>query len=732
MKSRRPIKAAALLLLLAPCLWLGGRIVLPVLFPELTARWLPGWPAPGGPQATNPGDTGVKGNRGEGAGTALSGSDPDGRSPTGGAGEDRGQDKAKVLPRGLTSVDGEGGSGLNRAVRKNGVWYPVYSPGPNPGSGPPPLTVIPLSIASGPLPAGRTGQSFSYQAEAIGGTPPYRWSGSLVPMSPSIFFNPDNGLLTGLSQDPVTATLQLTVKDAAGESDSASLKLVIRPEQDLAIDTLTIPPFKVGEAVNFAFTASGGVPPYVWETGGSTVNGLGITREGPDAGRIQGGPPTEAREDEWQVQVTDAQGTHVQKTFYVRVTDGLEITTPSALPPASPGQFYQGTFSAEGGTPPYQWTIGSGSFPDHSWKLAEDGTLTGTPSLQTPVSRFTLRVTDAVEETFEKTFTLVVSDLLVLVPSREKVGVAWHPAAVSEVLATAGVRAAGFRVLRDGTAVYEGNGSNFVDRGIPSGATPRYRLIALTADGQELPLGEKEIAVLPQGLTRAQPGSSGDPFADRVLSFQPLAPGGYGASSLPVNVTGPPDGRSVYSPAYKPGEVLSLHARRGAGGSIELEFTDNIVEILPGEDLTVFENVLFIGGSANQRFMEPAIVSVALFPGEWHSLPCDVIPPAGDQPLDLRDPFYYARGFAGRNGTTGDDPTNPARSGGDSLDLDEPAARAGLSWIRYLRIQSTGDSARVDDAGGNLIRHPDDPAFNPLSGSGSSGFDLDAVSAVHY
>ena len=46
-----------------------------------------------------------------------------------------------ALPKGLTSIDGEGGTGLNRAVKKNGVWFPVYSPGPNPGNGPPPLTV---------------------------------------------------------------------------------------------------------------------------------------------------------------------------------------------------------------------------------------------------------------------------------------------------------------------------------------------------------------------------------------------------------------------------------------------------------------------------------------------------------------------------------------------------------------------------------------------------------------
>ncbi len=37
-----------------------------------------------------------------------------------------------------------------------------------------------------------------------------------------------------------------------------------------------------------------------------------------------------------------------------------------------------------------------------------------------------------------------------------------------------------------------------------------------------------------------------------------------------------------------------------------------------------------------------------------------------------------------------------------------------------------------DDYGGEPIQHPDDPALTPLSFRGASGFELDAVSAVHY
>jgi len=633
----------------------------------------------------------------------------------------------KAVPKGLTAIDGEGGTGINRAVKKNGVWFPVYSPGIHPGSGVPPLTVIPLSIASGsPLP-GRVNQPFSYQAEAIGGSPPYTWSGTLTRPQGLFSVGKTDGLLTGLSSDPLVAAVNLTATDAAGDSDSVTFNFKILPEQDLIIGTTELPVLPPGEPVAITLKANGGLPPYHWIVTGALPSGLSLD---PLTGQISG-TTEKAGAYPLLVQVTDSQDSQAQNNLTLVCRESLDITTTTALPPASPGVAYRGTFEATGGIAPYTWTLTRGQLPDASWKLSPDGILTGNGNSNQQLVEFSILVTDASEATFEKTFRLAVSDLLILVPSREKTGVAWPPAAVSGFLAAVRTAARGFRVLRDGRSVYEGTGSNFVDHNVPTGSTPRYTLIALTTDGNALPIAEKETAILPQTLARAHPGITGDPYADRVMQFQPLTPGGYGSGSLPRNVTGPPDGKNVYAPAYKPGEVLSLHARQGAGGLIDLEFTDNIVELYPGEDLTVFENVLFIGGNGNQRFMEPAVISVALFPGEWIPLPCQVMPPAGDQPLDLRDPFYYAQGFAGINGTTGDDPTNPNRSGGDSFDLDAAAARAGLTWIRYIRIQSTGDSAR-SDASGHPIRHPDDPAFNPLSGSGSSGFDLDAVSAVHY
>lgn len=685
----------------------------------------------GGGDGNGDGDSdSANGSNSHGAGKGSGSDDGDGNHKGKSDGPDPRLADPAALPKGLTTIDGEGGSGFDRAVKKNGVWYPVYSPGPRSGPGAPPLTEIPLTIASASPPPGRVNQPFRYQAEAIGGTAPYTWSMTLDPQraaASGFVLDAAGGVLAGSSAQPLKTTLNLTVTDAAGTTKSAAMILVIRPEKDLVITTASLPRGSLDQSYNATLQAEGGSKPYSWKVSGELPPHLVLD---PADGELFG---TSEVQGDYAINlvVTDTQGFTAEKSLTFRVGEDLEITSPPNLPSVSPGQPFSYDFKARGGVEPYVWELTNDNFPDKSWNLTPEGKLEGRAPTSEGIAEFTLRVRDAEDESFEKTFRLSVSDLLIAVPSRGKAGLAWSPTAVAGMLAGAG-SPAGFVVLRDGSPVYQGRGSNFVDQGLTTGSSPEYTLLAIMPDGSEWPLGSKTITILPMSLERGIPGERGDPFADAVTAFNPLSPGGYGATQMPRNVTGPPDGRSTYAPAYKASEVLSLHAKLYFGGSIELEFKDNIVELAPGEDLTVFENVMFVGGDANRRFMEPAVVSVALFPGEWHRLRTDVVPPADGQPVDVYNPFYYNQGIAGRNPTTGDDPTDPSRSGGDSFDLNTAEGAAGLTWIRYIRIQSTGDQAMRDDNGGDLIRHNDDPNFGPLTGAGSSGFDLDAVSAVHY
>ena len=61
------------------------------------------------------------------------------------------------------------------------------------------------------------------------------------------------------------------------------------------------------------------------------------------------------------------------------------------------GSAYSYTVQAQGGTPPYSWSISAGALPS-GLSLSSGGALTGTPSAAGNYTN-TLRVTDAVSAT---------------------------------------------------------------------------------------------------------------------------------------------------------------------------------------------------------------------------------------------------------------------------------------------------------------------------------------------
>lgn len=632
-----------------------------------------------------------------------------------------------------TAIEGIGGSGAHRAVKVGGAWIPLFSGSATGLADGSDAKRLPLLITSGSPPRFRVGESIAHSFEAVGGVPPYRWEMSLTASGFQI--DAGTGLFTGRSDQPLAASLAITVRDAEDAEDSALYTLAIDDGIPLVIDTGELPNGTAGNPYTATLSASGGLLPYQWSATGPLPAGLFLDAS---SGQLAG-TTSQAIETELEFRVVDAGGAEATRWLRLVVAGEIEILDRPVLRTSTPGSPYLHRFTAEGGVPPHQFRLLSGSLPldaqGRPWQLTPEGELIGSGSPVESATRFIIEVVDAVGATAQKEFRLSNRRLLTVVPSREKAGLAWSPREVSEA---AGFPVAGVTVVRaaaagaPGAVVYQGTGSNFIDRGLVTGATYAYALFAHPAgSGEPVEIGRAEARLLPFTQSRGVAGVSADPFVDAVKRFTPLASGGHGAGFLPLNVTGPPSGRGTFAPASQPSEVVSLHAATGrSGGVIELAFVDNIVELGPGEDFTIFENVFFIGGDPDQRFMEPATVSVALFEGEWHRFPIDVVPPStvSSTPVTM-DPYYYNRGFAGRNATTGGDPTDPTRSGGDSFDVDRLGV-AGLTWIRYIRIQSTGHGALRDDFGGDPVQHID--LLGSLSGDGSSGFDLDAVSAVNY
>lgn len=638
-----------------------------------------------------------------------------------------------LKPLGITKIEGEGGKGMGRQVKANGKWYPVFDLSGVGGSfdeaaahpGAVELTRVSLSIASANPPRGIVGQPYTFRFEAIGGLPPYHWAMQPGEGTQGFALDPASGTLSGLSATPVTARLNVFVVDSAGAQASTAFSLVIVPETPLAITTTSLPVATLGQPYQTTLTGEGGVTPYEWAITPSS----GTWMCDPMTGEITGSS-AQSEEVSVVVMLTDHQHTMVQKTLSLKVSSGIDIVTDTPLSPAAPGNQYTLSFEASGGTAPYTWKIVDGSLPD-GWTFSVDGLLSGMASKQEALYDFTVEVTDADGQTFQKAMHLAVIEALVVIPSRQRAGLAWQPQNIARSVDSSLQAISIDRKGPEGSAeIYRGlTLNNMVDHNLTTGASYEYTLTAHTVDGRNVPFGTSRVKILPMSLQRGVPGTRGDPFADRVRAFKPLSASAYGTAGLPFNVTGPPDGHSTYTPASAQTEVVSLNAKLGGGvgGYITLEFTDNIVELADGIDFTVFENVFFQDGKPEKRFMEPAVVEVALFDGQWYRFPINVNPPVNGEPV-LTQPTYYAQGFAGINGTTGDTVDDPTRSGGDSFDADTLGV-PGLSWIRFIRIQSTGHLA-MRDMNGVLVQHTG--ILGALSGIGSSGFDLDAVCAVNY
>ena len=218
------------------------------------------------------------------------------------------------------------------------------------------------------------------------------------------------------------------------------------------------------------------------------------------------------------------------------------------------------------------------------------------------------------------------------------------------------------------------------------------------------------IAVLAAVSGRA----AADPFADAVVTYQIGTGGGTGESALPGIVLGPPRGGGAFQGST---DTLSL----GLGGSIVLAFTDNVIVDGPGADFTVFENAFLTRGlNTGGSFAEPATVSVSADGVHFVAFPCraDEMPYypgcAGVYPVfaDARDPnapsplVPTTTPIADLVGVPVDGFTPPPGSGGDSFDL----AAVGLAMARFVRIDASDLKPGL---------------------AGLSGFDLDAIAAVH-
>jgi hypothetical protein len=628
-----------------------------------------------------------------------------------------------------------------------------------------------VEIVTAALPPAVKDERYSLTLRARGGVVPYTWQLIDGHLPEGLEFDPDRGTIAGVPGKWETMEFSIRVTDRKGGWDVREFELAMGVIESggLRIVTGTLPAAVLGEVYQVPLEANGGEQPYLWTvTAGDLPPSLFLDAE---TGEI-GGLPEMAGKSHFTVMVSDSQGRTARQELDLVVDHQVVYITIGSLPDAVAGEEYKFLLEATGGAPPYFFSLELGYLPNGLSLAGASGLIEGIVSdiyLRQGDQDFSFRVMavdqDGQEDIAELPLKVIdpLGPLLAAVDGRApsprpvpsvtpagsedaisnligavsdaKIGLAWRNpigedfAEVRVVRKTAGYP----RDPGDGVVIYAGRGDNLVDAGLKNRRAYFYAVIPYSRDGYPGGIGARNrISLTPRAVSLF---GENDPYVDEVVNFLPLGM----ASQNPAIALGPPSGRGRDDYSR---EVVSLHARSTEdaeagsryGGTIILKFNDNIVVNDSGVDFTVFENASY-PNAGTERWMEPAVVAVSQDGEDWREFPFSYsyrYDEGNDDGINFSNPYSYQYGFAGISPVFSNqnypDPTNPAVSGGDSFDLDDLPGRP-FTWIQYVRITSTGDRW-LRGNNGVLVRHTD--YRGSLSGTASSGFDLDAVCAVNY
>jgi streptogramin lyase len=289
----------------------------------------------------------------------------------------------------------------------------------------------PLSFATASLPPATA--SFNYQRTitVIGGAMPYtnfavtNFNAGATGLTPGEFSTLAPAGVIGISGVPTgagTATFTVNVTDAAGSTLTKNYTITVNPA---LIITPSLPQGTAGVNYHQILTVTGGGVPYAivavnnfnGGTTGMTVGNIAANT----AGAISlNGIPTAAGTITFAVNVVDAIGAVLNKTYTITINPALSIT-PS-LPQGTAGAIYYQTVTVFGGSKPFtNFTISgfnagtTGLTPGAVVLNAGAGTIVinGTPTAA-GTATFTVNVTEAVGSSLSKTFTITINPPLVI------------------------------------------------------------------------------------------------------------------------------------------------------------------------------------------------------------------------------------------------------------------------------------------------------------------------------
>ncbi|MEQ9495923.1 MAG: putative Ig domain-containing protein [Deltaproteobacteria bacterium] len=225
--------------------------------------------------------------------------------------------------------------------------------------------IEPLEILTTEVPAGLEHDAYEAEIECTPGLGPYRWRilRGALPRGLSLGAEDDVALIAGTPTRAGSTTVTVEVRDRYDRAAERGFQITVRPKPPVRITAPeTLPPGRVGVPYETMITAADGTPPYSWSTEQTLPAGLTIARPGTPSTRLFGTPEVDGIHTV-EVTVYDAVPLSTTRTYRLEILPGALAIRTSTVPSGALCEDYVATLVAEGGTPPYSWSVAQGSLP---------------------------------------------------------------------------------------------------------------------------------------------------------------------------------------------------------------------------------------------------------------------------------------------------------------------------------------------------------------------------------